>query len=208
MVNDVLGVLMHRHRYLPAFSRLEAMPRPSPMKSCWRTKSQLDSFKVLFCIAEFEFCSFGRCSHGETLWSQDPSTKEFYDVFRFLISQLELQSRDLWDAWKWFVKLWLRACCFKACKLCQEMTIRFFSLILITVDGLNNTSHNFVGFLIDFCAQYPTFPSRILNWKLRGRWRMRLLVAGWSDVWGATVFVVDRIDEVVSLFSDKQSCLW
>ena len=69
MVNDVLGVLMRRHRYLPAFSRLEAMPRPSPMKSCWRTKSQLDSFKVLFCIAEFEFCSFGRCSHGETLRS-------------------------------------------------------------------------------------------------------------------------------------------
>lgn len=98
MVNDVLRVSMRRHRYLPAFSRLEAMPRPSPMKSCWRTKSQLNSFKVLFCIAEFEFCSFGRCSHGETLWSQDPSTKEFYDVFRFLISQLELQSRDLWDA--------------------------------------------------------------------------------------------------------------
>ena len=58
-----------------------------------------------------------------------------------------------------------------------------------TVDGLNNTSHNFVGFLIDFCTQYPHCPSRILNWKLRGRWRMRLLVAGWSDMWGATVFV-------------------
>ena len=124
MVNDVLGVLMRRHRYLPAFSRLEAMPRPSPMKSCWRTKSQLDSFKVLFCIAEFEFCSFGRCSHCETLWSQDPSTKEFYDVFRFLISQLELQSRDLWS-------FDCKLAASMACKLCQEMTIRFFSLILI-----------------------------------------------------------------------------